>query len=139
MGNAIWLLLVLPEWYFSSVTMPLVAGPLSAIPAFGTICLVVGLVSGLIKRERRLALVIVPFAASELLVAIAGFWRGEVADGIGQSVLIVFMVLQVAFALYLIYRMEDARLAGIALALFSVTYALFAAFVSAMSFGDVWV
>jgi hypothetical protein len=41
--DAAWLLLALPGWYFSAIRQPFIAGPLSAIPALGDICLVVGL------------------------------------------------------------------------------------------------
>ena len=65
----------LPIEYFSTVTHPFVAGPLSAIPAFGVICLVIGAGIGLFMRERRLLLFLAPFLLSHLLMIVSWpFW-----------------------------------------------------------------
>ena len=138
MNGALRLLLALPAWYFSSILWPFAAGPLSAIPAFGTLCLVLGLLLGLAKRDLRLGFFIIPVALSEVLVAVAGASIGRLPDAASQLPLLLFIAIQVVVAGYLIYRVEESRKAAFALAVFSVTYALFAAFVAGMAFSDVW-
>ncbi len=138
MTNAVWLLLALPLWYFVTLGDPLGAGPLSAVPVFGTICLVAGLILGLSERPRRLFLFLIPATASELFVATAGAMRGQLPGESSHPALLLFIGFQVVFSGYLIYGLKGARWAAVALALFSVSYALFAAFVAAMAFSDRW-
>ncbi len=138
MSNAIWLFLALPNWYISTIADPLGAGPLTAIPAFGTICLFIGITVGLIQRAWELKWFFLPAIASQLFVAVAGALRGELFDESSQPALLSFIVFQIILAGYLIYRVGEARLAAVALAIFSVTYALFAAFIAGMSFNDTW-
>lgn len=49
-----------------------------------------------------------------------------------------FMLLQIAGAAYLVWRLEGARLPAVAIAMFTSSYAFFAAFVGSMSFSDNW-
>jgi hypothetical protein len=90
------------------------------------------------RRERKLVAFLIPATASELLVAIAGALRGKLTEGAADVPLLLFIGLQLALATYLVRMTEDARRAAIFLALFSVTYALFAAFVAGMAFADTW-
>jgi hypothetical protein len=140
MNNAAWLTLALPQWYFSAILDPLGAGPLSAIPAFGTVCLGIGVVLGFAAGGRSLLLFLIPAAITELFVAIAGVMRGLAPydSHILSVVLCLFVGLQVILAVYLIFALKGARLAGTALALFSITYAIFGAFIAGMSFTNDW-
>ena len=131
-------MVALPSWYFETILNPLAVGPLTAIPAFGAMCLGIGVILALIGRERRLLLFLVPLAISEILVALAGALRGDVPESAGGPILLVFVIAQSLFSIYLVYRMKGARWAASALALFSLTYALFAAFIAAMAFTDSW-
>jgi hypothetical protein len=81
MGNAIWLLRALPEWFFESIRHPIIGGPLSAIPAFGVVCLAVGVVLGFARRQEKLLLFLLSPIASEVLVAISGIFRGRIPEG----------------------------------------------------------
>jgi hypothetical protein len=136
MGNAIWLLVALPQWYFSSIRAPLAAGLLSLVPTIGTIFLGLSLVAGLVRRRVGLLLFAIPFAISESLVAAAGLFRGQVQNP--EAILLVFLVLQIAISACLIYRLKGSRSISLGLTIFSVAYALFGAFVSAMSFRESW-
>jgi len=138
MGNAIWLFWALPKWFFSTFMHPLDAGLLSTVPALGIISLFVGLTLGLIGREPRLLLFFIPFTLSQLLVSIAGALRGQLPGASSGNPLLLFMLLHVVLVAYLIYFLVGARGAAAALAVFSLTYALFAALVASMSFSDNW-
>jgi hypothetical protein len=139
MNNAVWLLLAVPHWYFSTIGHPLSAGPLSAIAAVGSICFVIGVILGFIRREPQLLLFLIPFVLSELFVAIAGALRGQLKDVSSHFPEILFIVVQIILVAYLIYHVSRARLAAVALAVFSVTFALFATLVAAMALSDTWI
>ena len=141
MNNAIWLLAALPLWYFSAVTVPFSAGALTVVPALGALSLAIGAVLGVIQRRRRLLLFVLPFAFSEILVAVAGVMRGHVpvtGDAVLNVGLLVFFAAQIAISGYLIYSIKGARASAAALGVFSVSYAAFGVFVAAMSFTDNW-
>jgi hypothetical protein len=139
MGNAEWLFLALPEWFFSALLSPLGAGPLSAIPAAGAVALIVGIVLGVLKREARLLSFAGPFVASQIFVAVSGLMRGRLMnDPAGQFVL-AFLLVQLVGCCVLIYWIKGSRLAATSLTAFSVSYALFTAFVATMAFTDSWV
>jgi hypothetical protein len=54
LGVAIWLFLALFQWYFAAVFMPFSEGVLTAVPAFGAMCLVIGIALGIKARARAL-------------------------------------------------------------------------------------
>ncbi len=138
MGNAIWLTFALPEWYFSSILAPFSAGLLTAIPALGIVGLAIGAVWGLMKRRRGLLMFLLLPAASQVLVVVAGFMRGLLRDEASQPFLLAFLLLQIVVAGFFVFHLNGARLPAAALAVFTVSYALFAAFVAAMAFSDTW-
>lgn len=138
MYNALWLFFAVPQWYVTTILAPFSAGPLTAIPALGVVCLIVGLVLGLMESRKGLLLFLLLPAASQGLVVVAGFMRGMLPNDGSHLYLSAFMVLQIAAAGYLVFRLRGARWAAFALSVFTVSYALFAAFVAGMSFTDVW-
>ena len=138
MGNAVWLSFALPNWYFSALLAPFSAGILTAIPALGIVGLTIGAVWGLMKRRRGLLMFLLLSAASQVLVVVAGFMRGSLRDGADQPILLAFLLLQIVVAGFFVFRLKGARLPAAALAVFTVSYALFAAFVATMAFRDTW-
>jgi len=136
MGNAIWLIRVLPEWYFSSVLDPLGAGLLTAIPAAGVICLILGLLLTTLRRSSRLWLFFLPFIASEAFVAFAGWQRGQIPSA--GWLILTFLGAQSVLIIGLIAHSKRALMPAVAFALFSLSYALFASFVAGMSLADDW-
>lgn len=140
MGTAVWLFLAVPVWYSSSITSPLSAGPLTAIPAVGILSLAVGVVWGMLKRETRLVFFLLLPAASQILVVVAGFMRGAFESDSSHLAFWTwtFMLLQIACAGYIVWRLKGARGPATALAVFTSSYALFAVFVATMAFADVW-
>jgi hypothetical protein len=133
LNNAIWLFGALPKWFFPCILSPFSAGLLTAIPAGGVICLGIGSIVGVVKRQWRLLIFLLPTALSQIYVAVAGWFRGKPKGG---ASLLVFLVLQLVFIVYLVYRSKGARPAAIALALFCIAYALFAAFIAGMAFAN---
>lgn len=138
MGNALWLILALPQWYFSSLLTPLAAGPLTLAPAVGALAFIAGVVDGVAIRQRRLFLFLIPFVFSEALVGIAGLLRGAAGGTASNFALVIFLVTQAALSGWLVYRVKGSRIPAAALAIFTLTYAAFAAFVATMSFSDTW-
>lgn len=142
MGNAVWLFWAVPAWYFSTLLMPFGAGPLSAIPAAGAICLVIGAGWGVVKRKTNLLLFLLLVVASQILVVIAGFSRGSLRGTTNQLILQIllgtFLLLQIAIAGYFVWRVKGARWPAVALAIFTSSYAAFGAFVAGMAFSDDW-
>lgn len=139
MGNAIWLFFALPGLYFSSIHAAFSAGVLSMIQAAGIVCLLVGGVWGAVMRRLELLIFLLLPLLSQVLVAVAGYMRGDVdSDTIGV-VLSVFFWSQVAIAAYFVFRLKGARLPAVFLSLFSLSYAVFASFIASMSFSDVWI
>jgi len=136
MGNAVWLFLATPAWYFSTVLAPFSAGPLTAIPALGVLSLALGVTLGALKRERGLLVFALLPLASQALVAVAGFMRGMLRES--TPLIWAFLLLQVAVAAYLVWRVKRARLAAVALAVFAASYAFHAGFIASMAFTDTW-
>jgi hypothetical protein len=83
-------------------------------------------------------LFLIPFAFSQMFVAIAGALRGHLRGPSNGPPLLLFIAVQVVLVAYLVYRLGGARKSAAALAAFSLTYALFAAFVAGMSLSDDW-
>ena len=137
MKTGLWLLLSLPNWYFSSIRDPL-AGALAVIGVLGTVCLVVGLSLGIAMRERRLLLFIIPFLLSELVVFVAGVMRGQLGAEVPSAALVAFLAVQLMLSGFLIYRLTGARWAASALALFSMSYAFMATIIASMMLSEAW-
>jgi tetrahydromethanopterin S-methyltransferase subunit C len=140
-GNALWLFRAVPVWYCSTIASPFGAGYLTAIPALGILSLAIGVVAGFAKRELSLLIFLLPLAASQILVVVAGFLRGAfIRDPNYLALWIIgtFMLLQIAGAAYIVWRLKGARWPAAAIAIFTSSYASFAAFVAAMAFTDSW-
>src|SRR5262245_57090277 len=137
MSNAAWLALALPQWYFATILAPFSAGSLTAVPALGVACLVVGSALGIRARAPSLLYFALLALASEIYVAVAGLLRGVVDSGNGP-IFWAFLAAQALVAAYLIYRLEGVSVAAALLSVFTTTYAAFASFVAAMSFSDTW-
>jgi hypothetical protein len=140
-NSALWLFLAVPAWYCSTIVSPFSAGPLSAIPALGVLSLVIGTVMGFAKRNMALLIFLAPTAASQLLVAVAGLLRGAFRQDpshLSLWILGLFMLLQLAGSAYIVWRLKGARWPAAAIAVFTSSYAFFAAFVASMAFSDDW-
>jgi len=138
MGNAAWLFCSVPAWYFSALLKPSGAGFLSAVPALGALCFIIGTLWGILKRKPGLLIFCPLIVVSQALVVIAGFMRGSVSGGVTSFILNSFLLLQVIAAGYFVWRLKGTRGPASALAIFTSSYAAFAAFVAAMAFTDNW-
>ncbi len=140
MGNAIWLFIVLPQWYFGAALSPFKYGVLTAVPAAGVVSLTLGVGLAVYRRALKSFWFILPVLLSEAFVAFAGFMRGSFApSSSGAGVLMLaFLFLQLIFVGYMIFKFRGMRLSSTLLGLFVISYALFAIFVAGMSLTDTW-
>ncbi|MCS6627497.1 hypothetical protein N0B44_31795 [Roseibacterium beibuensis] len=138
MGNAAWLTLALPQWYFPAFLSPFAAGGLTIIPAVGTLALLIALGSAVIRRRREIVWFLVPVAASHVLVAVAGLMRGGLGQDTANPILLIFLAAQLILCGVLVWRLRRARFEAALLSVFAMTYAVFAAFIAAMALTDVW-
>jgi hypothetical protein len=141
MSNAFWLFWAVPSWYFATIASPLAAGPLTAIPALGILCLAIGLLWGVAKRETGLLIFLMPLAASQLLVIVAGFLRGVFRPDSYYMISWItgaFILFQIAASAYIVWRLRGARWSAAAITIFNLSYALHAGFVATMAFSDDW-
>jgi hypothetical protein len=140
-GNAVWLVRVLPGWFFDGC-LALFGGesnPILIVPFAGLVALIAGVVWGLLRRNARLLLFLVPPILSEAHVAAAGFLRGRLRGAGGDWASLGFLAAELIVCLGLIVWIRGARLPAALLALFSISYGLFAAFVATMAFRDSWI
>jgi hypothetical protein len=82
---------------------------------------------------------LVPVAICQILVTVAGFMRGQIDSGIPAPLFFAFCGLQLLVVEYLVYLARGARLDGVFLAIFCVTYSLFGVFLATMSFQDTFI
>ena len=100
------------------------------------------LVEGFVGHETSLWIFLLLPAASQTLVVVAGFLRGTLRHDphhVTRWVIRTFMLLQIVGAAYIVWWSEGARWPAAAIAIFTSSYAFFAAFVAAMAFSDTWV
>ena len=141
MGNAIWLFWDVPFEYFYAIVSPFSADLLTIMPVLGVLSLAVGVVAGIAKREKRLLIFLLLPAASQILLVVAGFARGAFKNNPGQGapwIIWAFVLLQIAGAATIVWRLKGARAPAAALAIFTSTYGFFAAFVASMALADDW-
>jgi len=113
-------------------------GLLSLIPFIGTVALVAGAVLGILRRRPLLFVFLLSPFLSECYVGIAGALRGQLRGNASLGPVCIFAVIQTWLILFPVYRLKGARLPASALALFCMSYGLFAWFVGAMAFADDW-
>jgi hypothetical protein len=107
----------------------------------GILSLAIGVVTGIAKREKRLLLFLLLPAASQILLVVAGFARGAFRHNRSQLSLWIiwtFILLQIAGAAYLAWRLKGARVPAAATGVFTSSYAFIAAFVASMALNDDW-
>lgn len=139
MGNALWLFLALPGWYFGNALPPWSHLILTGIPASGVAALVFGMLISLWgKWNSNLLWVVVSVAVSQVYVATAGFFRGQLVENSTDWPFFCFLFIQLAIIAVLLWRSWGNRIAAASLSWFSITYALFAGFISQMAFTDTW-
>ncbi|MEM1176480.1 MAG: hypothetical protein AAGA33_10070 [Pseudomonadota bacterium] len=138
MSDALWLFVGLPQWFFLNLLEPLAVVPLSVVPFIGIVCLAIGAVLGLRKRARSLWKFALPVLASHVLVAVSGLFRGALDGSQVPAVVAVFLAIILGWSSLLVFKAKGSRLAAGFLALFTLSYAAFAAFISGMSFTDTW-
>jgi len=70
-----------------------------------------GVVLGIVRREKGLLIFLLLPAASQILVVIAGFLRGSFRSNDSQIGILIwaFVLLQIAGAAYFVWRLKGAR------------------------------
>jgi hypothetical protein len=141
MGNAIWLFWMVPVDYFWTIASPFSTDLLTIVPVLGILSLAIGVVTGIAKREKRLLLFLLLPAASQFLLVVAGFARGAFRHNpshLSLWIIWTFIMLQIAGAAYLAWRLKGARVPAAAMGVFTSSYAFMAAFVASMALNDDW-
>ena len=142
MGNAVWLFLELPRFFFTMALSPFMVGPhldpLTSIPLAGIICLAAGSILGIRKRAVILWKFGLLILTCQALVLVAGLLRGLLDISVAQAVLLLFMLGILGWSALLIYRAKGVRFPALLIAVFTILYASAASFLSAMSFTDDW-
>lgn len=140
LGNAIWLFLSTPYWFFSflGVVLKPDAFVFGLISWSGTIGLLAGVLLGIRGRHSRLLWFAISPLLSQLLVVAAGLARGQVPGDPASWINGAFLVMQAGFLAFLVFRFRGLRAPAISLAVFGLSYALFAAFIAGMAFTDDW-
>jgi len=136
MDTAVWLFLGPPAAYFLTILLPVGVGALALVPATGVVGLAIGVGLGLRRRQKELLIFLVLPAASQALVIASGLMLGAVATS--GFIFWTFPALQAVAAGYLVFRLKGARAPASGLAVFSVSYALFAAGLASMALANVW-
>jgi hypothetical protein len=133
-----WLAFAGPAFYLGAALQPFSAGYLSFIPLLGIVGLVIGIVVGCVQRKRVLFLFVFPFLLSEVFLTVGGLLRGQFLGTTWQTPSVIFAITQISAIVFVAYRGRKALVADFSLALFSLTYALFAWFIAGMSLSDTW-
>lgn len=126
------------EWYVEAIfARPSDLGMIGWIPKVGGAALLVGIILGVIRRQRSLLLFLIPLGVAHLFVALAGmFERSMTTPSNDLPVTIPFLLLQLAICTWLVYK--SGRLAALFLAIFVLTYSWFAGFIAAMALTGDW-
>ena len=118
---------------------PLADGYVSLIPALGVGFLAAGILLSLFVWRRQLLLFLIPLALSVGLIAAAGYMRGEFRDQTFiEPGMLGFVCVQALLAVLFAYNAGRAWLPGTALAVFSVSHALFVTKIATMSLTNAW-
>ena len=138
MTDAIVLSIQLPMWMLSSIASPFSMGAFTLIPAVGGVCLAFGLTVAVRRRLGALWTFVIPPLISHAFVAAAGLYRGALDTAAAENVLDVFLMLQLAMCLYLVYRHRTSWVPAALLAAFSLSYAFCAVPIVSMTLTDTW-
>lgn len=144
MGDAIWLLVVLPVWFVEAslafISNPGGAGLFAIVSALGVVALALGVAVGAAVSHHRARMVwfLASPLASEVFVTVAGLLQGKVQEPLATSVAGLFLIAQLCLCLLLIVWAKGMRISAMALSVFSLCYALFAAYVASMAFRNDW-
>ena len=135
MENIVGLIVYGPIFFFQAGFALFSAGWIALNPALGIAGLVLGTAIGIPKRIRPLLLFVVPFLLSQFLLIVAGTFPGAVPVDLTLPAVILFLMVQVGFAGYAIYRATGARTSAAGLTVFTLSCAL-TALVSAGMFSN---
>ena len=141
MGNAVWLTLAIPKWFFSTLLAPFAGGPLTLLPSAGSVCLGIGVFEAVRHRQWRLSLIAFSFLLSEVFGALSGLLRGQYTIQSHQSPSILintFLGSQLIINMFFLYWFKNARVSALFLVVFCLIYALFTLFVAEMSLQEAW-
>ncbi|HZT35270.1 MAG TPA: hypothetical protein VFA15_05080 [Nitrososphaera sp.] len=102
------------------------------VPFIGTVCFIAGVAMSIVQRKRALLFFLFPSMLSECYYAVLlGRFQGTSSETAFWFPVIFFSV-QIALIGYIVYKVKGARTAALALAVFSLSYAFCADFISTM-------
>lgn len=132
-----WLSASLLEWYFDAVSAGADLGIIGIMAKLGATALVVGVVLGVVGKQRPLLLFLLPIATAHAYVAAAAFFEGSMSyPSHYEAVAVPFLLTQLAICLYLVFK--TARVAALFLAIFVLTYSWHAGFIGGMALSGDW-
>lgn len=137
MGEATWLFYALPAWYFESALNPFSAGLLTLIPAIGGLCLFIGIIIGVWLRKPSLLWFFVSVVLSQAFVTLSGFFQGQLNNSVLWPIP-GFALLQLLAIVLSLCASASALLPAALIAIFCISYALYAWFIAAMSLTGTW-
>lgn len=131
--RAVWFLFDMPRMYFGAVgtstDFKVLAWP-------GTIGLVLGTLAGIWWGRPGLLWFLLLFLLSEVFVAAAQLFNGQIYGYPLLALLAIFLLLQLGVAGYLIVHLKGSRIAAALLSVFTVSYALAVLIPTAFVFSD---
>ena len=131
-----WLSASLLEWYFDAVFAN-ASDIIAVVAKIGATALLAGVILGLVQRQRSLLLFFIPVVTAHVYVAGAGLFEKSMTYPSNDGPAVVpFLLMQLAVCLYLVFR--TARVAGLFLAIFALTYSWFAGFIGGMALTGDW-
>ncbi len=136
MGSAVWLIIATPQWFFETITAPFSMSMLTLVPSIGIVCLVLAIALGAFRRQVFLLWFLAPFLFSEIFVAIAGLFRGDLHHP--DWLLLAFLAAQLVLCGYIANVHAKRAIAAWLLVVFSMIYSLWASFIASMAFQDSW-
>jgi hypothetical protein len=142
MGNAGWLVRVLPAWFASLFHAAFAPDDgfkvLGILAVSGVLAFVVGAVIAVLRSNRRPFAILASILLSFIVVAIAGAMRGKVHGELLSVILWSVTILQCAIGVAVVYWARGVRLAAAMMVPLCASFWLFSELVAAMSFQDVW-
>jgi len=110
-------------YYFLRLLDPFVGNPLSFIPPISVVCLLVGALLAVIKKQFSLLIFLGSPIATHVLFLLAALLGGDFP----LSVLFFssFFITQFVFCCYLVFQLRGIRVAASLLSIFSLSYAFF--------------
>ncbi len=141
--EALGLTIALPLWFLANLTTLTRVGLDSlaiGLPILASVgCLAAGVAIGIRNGNWPLFWFLSSAVVSHVLAFLAGLHTGALEGSLLHWSLLGFLALQVGLLSCLVFQLKKMRRAAVLISVFFLIYALHAAFISGMAFGDRWI